>query len=81
MIVGLFWLKISPLWFIVVSSLRFLDASPLCCSSACICDACWVLDDGIVGVAWFGSSFSTSIGADGCLMTGDVVGSLCVRSA
>ena len=34
--VGLFCLNISPLWFIVVSSLLLLDASPLCCSSVCI---------------------------------------------
>ena len=33
-----------------------------------------MLDDGIVGVAWLGSSSSTSIGADGWAMTGDVVG-------
>ena len=67
-------LNTSPLWFIVVSSLLFVALSPLCVNSACSCDACWVLDDGIVGVAWLGSSSSTSIGADGWAMTGDVVG-------
>ena len=48
--VGLDCLKTSPLWFIAVSSLLFIAWFLLCSSSAFICEACCVEDDGTVGV-------------------------------
>ena len=79
-IVGLLCLKISPLWFIAVSSFLFIALSPLCWSCAFSWDACWVFDDGTVGVVCVVSSSSTFIGCVGCAITGDVVGSCCSLS-